>query len=331
MSKVSGGSPSGKSKTVYRVKNWSSYNRALVARGSLTVWIDDGLWGQWYDQRPSQRGAQFVYSDQAMEWMLTMRVLFGLPLRQTQGFIQSLLDLMGLVLAVPDYSTLSRRQGALRVELPKKQTNSPASPMHLVVDSTGLKVYGEGEWNVRQHGWTKRRTWRKLHVGVNEATGEVVAQTLTSHRIDDASQVVDLLPQVEAAVGAVGGDGAYDRQKVFDALARPPSGPPIEPIIALRKDAIIQQHGNCKGPPLARDEILRAMRRKGRKGWKQESGYHRRSLAETLIYRYKHLIGGTLKARSEANQQVESRLGCALLNRMIHLGKPQSERIEKSN
>ena len=331
MSKVSGGSPSVKSKAVYRVKNWSSYNRALVARGSLTVWIDDGLWGQWYDHRPSQRGAQFVYSDQAIEWMLTMRVLFGLPLRQTQGFIQSLLDLMGLVLAVPDYSTLSRRQGALRVVLPKKQTDSPASPMHLVVDSTGLKVYGEGEWNVRQHGWTKRRTWRKLHVGVNEATGEVVAQTLTSHRIDDASQVVDLLAQVEEAVGAVGGDGAYDKQKVFDALATPPSGLPIEPIMALRKDAKIQQHGNCKEPPLARDEILRTMRQKGRKGWKQESGYHRRSLAETLIYRYKHLIGGTLKARSEANQQVESRLGCALLNRMIHLGKPQSERIEKSN
>ena len=331
MSKVSGGSPSGKSKTVYRVKNWSSYNRALVARGSLTVWIDDSFWPQWYDHRPSQRGAQFVYSDQTIEWMLTMRVLFGLPLRQTQGFIQSLLALMQSELVAPDYSTLSRRQGALAVGLPKKQPDSPASPMHLVVDSTGLKVYGEGEWKVRQHGWTKRRTWRKLHVGVNEATGEVVAQTLTSHRIDDASQVVDLLSQVEEAVGAVGGDGAYDRQKVFDALAAPPSGPPIEPIIVLRKDAIIQQHGNCKAPPLARDEILRAMRQKGRKGWKQESGYHRRSLAETLIYRYKHLIGGTLKARSEANQQVESRLGCALLNRMMHLGKPQSERMEKSN
>ena len=331
MSKVSGGSPSVKSQPVYRVQNWSSYNRALVARGSLTVWIDDCLWKQWYDQRPAQRGAQFVYSDSTLEWMLTMRVLFGLPLRQTQGFIQSLLALMGLALAVPDYSTLSRRQGRLRVALPKKPAASPASRMHLVVDSTGLKVYGEGEWKVRQHGWRKRRTWRKLHVGVNEATGEVVAQTLTSHRVDDASQVVDLLSQVEAAVAAVGGDGAYDKHKVFDALATPPSGPAIRPIIALRKDAIIQQHGNCKGPPLARDEILRAMRRKGRKGWKQESGYHRRSLAETLIYRYKHLIGGQLKARSEANQQVESRIGCAILNRMIHLGKPQSERIEKSN
>ena len=225
MSKVSGGSPSVKSKAVYRVKNWSSYNRALVARGSLTVWIDDYLWRQWYDQRPCQRGAQFVYSDPTIAWMLTMRVLFGLPLRQTQGFIQSLLDLMGLALAVPDYSTLSRRQGALRVGLPKKQTNSLGSPMHLVVDSTGLKVYGEGEWTVRQHGWTKRRTWRKLHVGVNEATGEVVAQTLTSHRIDDASQVAPLLTQVDEAVAAVGGDGAYDKQKVFDMLATPPTGP----------------------------------------------------------------------------------------------------------
>ena len=331
MSKVSGSSPSVKSQPVYRIKNWSSYNRALIARGSLTVWLDDSLWCQWYDQRPSQRGAQFVYSDPTIEWMLTMRVLFGLPLRQTQGFIQSLLDLMGLALVVPDYSTLSRRQGALRVGLPKKQPDSPASPMHLVVDSTGLKVYGEGEWKVRQHGWTKRRTWRKLHVGVNEATGEVVAQTLTSHRLDDASQVVDLLTQVDEAVEAVGGDGAYDKQKVFDTLATPPSGPPIRPIIALRKDAIIQQHGNGKGPPLARDEILRAIRRKGRKGWKQASGYHRRSLAETQIYRYKHLIGDKLKARSFANQQVESRIGCAILNRMIQQGKPQSDRIEKRN
>ena len=248
MSNISGSSPSVKSKTVYRVKNWSSYNRALVARGSLTVWLDDGLWKQWYAQGPSQRGAQFVYSDRTIEWILTMRVLLGLPLRQTQGFIQSLLGLMPLALAVPDYSTLSRRQGALAVVLPKKQTDSPDSPMHLVVDSTGLKVYGEGEWKVRQHGWTKRRTWRKLHVGVNEATGEVVAQTLTSHRIDDASQMIPLLTQVDEGVGAVGGDGAYDKRKVFDALATPSSGPSIRPIIALRKDATIQQHGNCKAP-----------------------------------------------------------------------------------
>ena len=113
MSKLSGGSPSVKSKTVYRVKNWSSYNRALVARGSLTVWLDDSLWKQWYAQGPPQRGAQFVYSDQTIEWILTMRLLLRLPLRQTQGFIQSLLDLMPLALAAPDYSTLSRRPRVL--------------------------------------------------------------------------------------------------------------------------------------------------------------------------------------------------------------------------
>ena len=232
MSKVSGGSPSVKSKTVYRVKNWSSYNRALVARGSLTVWLDDSFWRPWYDQRPCQRGAQFVYSDPTIEWILTVRVLLGLPLRQTQGFIQSLLGLMQLELAAPDYSTLSRRQGRLTVVLP---TQCPDKPMHLVVDSTGLKVYGEGAWKVRQHGWTKRRTWRKLHVGVHEATGEVVAQTLASHRVDDASQVPPLLAQVDDAVGAVGGDGAYDKQKGFDALATPTRGPSIQPIIAPRK------------------------------------------------------------------------------------------------
>ena len=184
---------------------------------------------------------------------------------------------MPLALAAPDYSTLSRRQGSLAVALP---TQCPDKPMHLVVDSTGLKVYGEGEWKVRQHGWTKRRTWRKLHVGVHEATGEVVAQTLTSNRIDDASQVAPLLTQVDEAVGAVGGDGAYDKQKVFDALATPPSSPSIQPIIALRKDAKIQQHGNCKAPALARDEILRPFDTRDARRW-----LHRRSLAETQIYR----------------------------------------------
>ncbi|MXW77390.1 MAG: transposase [Gemmatimonadetes bacterium] len=139
-----------------------------------------------------------------------MRVLFGLLLRQTQGFIQSLLDLMGLAVAVPDYSTLPRRHGSLAVVLPSKCLDQP---MHLVVDSTGLKIYEEGEWKVRQHGWTKRRTWRKLHVGVNQATGEVVAQTLTSHRIDDASQVAPLLSQVDEAMGAVGGMGPMTNRR----------------------------------------------------------------------------------------------------------------------
>ena len=140
-----------------------------------------------------------------------------------------------------------------------------------------------------------------------------------------------LLEQIDDAVDALGGDGAYDKRKVFEALADPGKGRPIQPIIAPRKDAKIQQHGNCKAPPLARDETIRAIREKGRKRWKQQSGYHRRSLAETQMFRYKQIIGDKLRARALANQKVESRIGCAILNKMIHLGKPDSYKVEKIN
>ena len=235
---------------------------------------------------------------------------------------------MGLDLSAPDHSTLSRRQEGLSVALPTRPTQEP---IHVVVDSSGLKVYGEGEWKVRQHGWSVRRTWPKLHLGVNEATGEIIAQTSTENSVDDAAQVIPLLEQIDAEVAQLGGDGSYDKHKVFKALANPSHPGPIEPIIALRKDAKIQQHGNCKAAPQARDEILRAIRHKGRKHWKQQRGYHRRSLAETQMFRYKQIIGDKLRARALANQQVESRLGCAILNRMTHLGRPDAYKVEKVN
>ena len=195
---------------------------------------------------------------------------------------------MGLDLSAPDHSTLSRRQRSLQVEL---ATRSVQVPIHVVVDSSGLNVYGEGEWKVRQHGWSVRRTWRKLHLGVNEATGEIVAETLTENSVDDASQVESLLEQIDDEVETLGNDGGYDKHKVFEALADPPQEDPIQPLIALRKDAKIQQHGNGTAPPLARDQILRAIRKKGRKQWKHQSGYHRRSLAETQRFRYTQIIG----------------------------------------
>ena len=176
-----------------------------------------------------------------------------------------------------------------------------------------------------------RRTWRKLHLGVNEATGEIVAETLTENSVDDASQVEPLLEQINDEVETLGGDGSYDKHKVFEALADPPQEDPIQLLIALRKDAKIQQHGHGKAPPLARDQILRAIRKKGRKQWKHQSGYHRRSLAETQMFRYKQIIGDKLRARGLANQQVESRLGCAILNQMTHLGRPESYKVKKIN
>lgn len=315
-----------RSSVVYRVRNWSAYNQALKARGAVTLWFSSAALAAWWYSGPRQRGAQYVYSDVAIQTALTLRLVFGLGLRQTEGFVGSILGLMGLAASAPDYTTLCRRGRTLGVDLP---VVSPDAPLHVVVDSSGLKVYGEGEWKVRQHGWSKRRTWRKLHLGVNEATGEIVAQTLTENSVDDAAQVAPLLAQIKASIETLGGDGGYDKHKVFDAVADPPQNDPIAPIIALRKDAKIQQHGNCKAPPLPRDQILRAIRKKGRRKWKQHSGYHRRSLAETQMFRYKRIIGDHLRARKMANQQVECRLGCAILNQMTHLGKPESYKVEK--
>ena len=234
--------------------------------------------------------------------------------------------MIGLAVRVPDHTTLSRRQAGLTVDWPLQPKDQP---LHLVVDATGLKGYGEGEWKVRQHGWNKRRTWRKLHLGVDEATGEIVAQTLTTNSQDDAGQVEPLLDQIEAPIAAVGGDGAYDRRKVFKALAASDRGPPMRPIIPPRKDAKIEQHGNRKAEPLPRDETIRTIRKRGRRTWKKTSGYHRRSIAETQISRYKQILGDTLHARTLTNQQTETRVGCAILNRLLHLAKPESYPLTK--
>ena len=147
---------------VYRVSNWSTYNQALIDRGSLTVWLSEEALSGWHSQGPTQRGAQFFYSDLAIETTLTLRKLFDLGLRQSQGLVTSLFALMRVDLKAPSYSTLSRRQAELKIELPVR---SKEEPIHLVVDSSGLKIFGEGEWKVRQQGWTKRRNWRKRQLG----------------------------------------------------------------------------------------------------------------------------------------------------------------------
>ena len=315
-----------RSQVVYRVRNWPAYDAGLQQRGSLTVWFTPQAVEAWYYQGPRQRGAQYTFSEVAIQTALILRLLYHLPLRQTEGFVASILALMGLAVRVPDHTTLSRRQAGLTVDWPLQPKDQP---LHLVVDATGLKGYGEGEWKVRQHGWNKRRTWRKLHLGVDEATGEIVAQTLTTNSQDDAGQVEPLLDQIETPIAAVGGDGAYDRRKVFEALAASDRGPPMRPIIPPRKDAKIEQHGNRKAEPLPRDETIRTIRKRGRRTWKKTSGYHRRSIAETQIGRYKQILGDTLHARTLTHQQTETRVGCAILNRLLHLAKPESYPLTK--
>jgi hypothetical protein len=195
-----------------------------------------------------------------------------------------------------------------------------------------MKLYGEGEWKTRQHGWTKRRTWRKLHLGIDADTGEVVAETLSEAGTEDASQVKPMLAQTPGEVARLYGDGASDCWKVHRLLAYPADqDPPIEAVIPPRRDAQVRQTKRRYRHIDARNQRLQAIARKGRKRWKRESGYHRRSLAESGISRFKRILGPRLKARDWQGQQVEARIGCSILNRMIHLGKPESYPVEVSS
>jgi IS5 family transposase len=306
-------------KAVYRIRNWRAYNQALVNRGSLTVWVDQEALDAWLYRGPNQWGAQFIYSDVAIRCLLTLRAVFHLPLRATQGMAASIFELMGLDLDVPHYSTLSRRAAELAVDLARKGEG----PLHLVLDSTGLKVYGEGEWKVRKHGYSKRRTWRKLHLAIDSETHEIQAVMVTEAGVDDAEMVEPLLEPIDREIAAAAGDGAYDKRKVYRALE-----PRTETIlIPPRSNAKIWKHANASGPPLARDENLRAIRRSGRKAWKRESGYHMRSLAETGVCRLKVIFGDHLASRRPECQVTEGAIRGRALNVMTHLGMPQSERV----
>lgn len=308
-----------KAKTSYKITNWRKYNESLVQRGSITFWFSNDVINQWEHANDEPKvGHPFVYSDVAIESLLMLRELFRLPYRQTEGLGRSLTRLMQVDIAIPDFTSLAKRAANLEIALDVAERKGP---IDVVVDSTGLKVFGEGEWKTRKHGVSKRRTWRKLHLAVNPKTQEIEAEVLTENSGHDADQVEDLVEQVESPIGSFAGDGAYDQWKVYGTLA----AEKIEPIIPPRRNAKIKQHGNSSEPLLERDEAIRGIRRIGRKQWKKDVGYHRRSLAETAMYRIKCCFGAQLKNRAIGNQQAEARLRCKILNRFTHLGLPQFE------
>src|SRR5262245_4198673 len=267
-----------KKKTTYRIRNWNEYNAALKKRGSLTVWVSSDAVENWTtDELTGEPGASPTYTDLAIETMATIQAIYGLAGRQTQGFLQSVFELMKLNLTVPDHSTLSRRRRQLEITLPVKYLSNS---LHLVVDSTGVKVYGEGEWKVRQHGVGKRRTWRKLHFCVDEATLEIVSVVASTNNVSDAEALPDLLPDVPGEIEQVSADGAYDQRRCYDTLNKHEAKAAIPP----RKGAKIWQHAYSKAERHVRDDNLRRIRKVGRKGWKRESNYHRRSLPDSVKF-----------------------------------------------
>ena len=281
----------------YRVRNWKDYNKSLVKRGSLTFWFDEKSIQYWQVNSPkNKRGRPFIYADIAIECMLTLRAFFHLPLRATQGFVDSLVQSLQLAIKVPDYTTLCKRQKQLAIKLPRTYRSS-AEPLHIVVDSTGLKIYGEGEWKVRQHGRAKHRTWRKLQVALDVKTQEIVCTMLTTNDYHDKEILSALVEAIDEPIAKLGGDGGYESHHNYKYLEEHL----IEAVIPPRKDARIKQHGNGDNVPLRRDEIIRAIRKLGRKGWKKASDYHQRSLVETAMFRLKTIFGDKLRSRCFAN------------------------------
>ena len=310
-----------KKRQAYRLRNWPDYNKALTRRGSLTLWVGADALEAWHDhERSGRRGCPRTYSATAILTMAMLSEVYGLPLRATRGLLRSIFELLGVSLSVPCYTTLSRRRQSLAVALPRRQKSEP---LHLVVDSTGVKVYGEGEWKVRRYGWSKRRTWRKLHLGVDEATGEVAAAAVSSNACGDGQALPTLLAQVEGEIKQVTGDGGYDDRRCYDAIRERGARAVIPP----QKGARIWRHGNTKRERHDRDENLRSIRAHGRAKWKRESGYHRRSLAEVAVFRLKMVFGERASARSFAGQARQLLVRCAALNRMTHLGMPDSYKV----
>ena len=305
-------------KKSYTVTNWREYNASLVRRGDITFWFSEDLIDEWeHANAELRRGHPFTYSDLAIETLLTLRELFRLPYRQTEGLGRALAKLMGVDIDIPHHTSLVKRAAKLEIDT---RVSKLSGPIDVVVDSTGLKVHGEGEWKVRQHGKDKRRDWRKVHLAVDPDSHTILAELMTDSSTHDGDAVDPLLDQIDEPIESFYGDGAYDQWKVYDRLEREAALPLIPP----RKNAKIKRHGNSSGPRLPRDEALRKIRSTGRTAWKEESGYHRRSLGETAMSRMKTAFGGRLKNRKPPNQKTETALRVKTLNTFVTFGMPLS-------
>src|SRR5829696_3843312 len=305
----------------HRVTNWAEYDAGLRARGSLTVWFTPEAIAAWVAAPRTSRGGQASYSDLAIATALTLRGVFRLALRQTEGLIGSVLQLLNLDLAVPDHSTLSRRAATLK--LPKPRSGLGCGPVHLLVDSTGLKLCGLGEWLVEKHGTKARRSWRKLHIGRDADTGQIVAATLTPHDVDDGAQVGPLLDQVDGQIASFTGDGAYDQDGVYASVAE--RYPEAAIIVPPRSTAVPSE--TAETAPTQRDRHLQLIAERGRMAWQKASGYTKRARAETAISRFKRVIGDGLRSRTEERRATEVDVAVHVLNRMLELGRPTYVRV----
>ena len=311
----------------HKVTNWPAYDASLRQRGSLTVWFTEEAINAWAAEPRTSRGGQPWYSPLAILTALTLRAVFRLALRQTEGLIGSIIRLLGLDLPVPDHTTLSRRAATLEVPRPQSSFGAgagrDAEPVHLLVDSTGLKLCGAGEWLLEKHGTKTRRSWRKLHIGMDADTGQIVASVLTHHDGDDGAQVGPILDQVTGTVGSVMGGGADDQDGVYASVSE--HHPAAAIIVPPRATAVPSKAAERE--PTQRDVHLQLIAERGRMAWQKTSGYNRRARAETAISRFKRMLGDGLRSRTDERRTTEAKVAVHVLNRMLELGRPNYVRI----
>lgn len=314
-----------KKKDKYRIRNWGQYNQSLVNRGSITFWFSKDVTDSWYStKRTLKQGRPETYSDEAIRCGLIIKALFRIPLRMLEGYVLSLLDILKLELQCPDYSVFCRR--AKNLKIPLRRLLKPGERLNVIFDSTGMKVFGEGEWKVRKHGYSKRRTWRKVHVGMCAETGQVVVSATTSNDVSDDFAMIYMMEALEGIpLGDIMGDGAYDtidcREAIYDRGGKQ--------VIPPDKNAKLQREKPI--PALQeRDKAIRRIQELGDEGralWKKEIEYHRRSRVETHIFRDKTILGDRLTARREWSQATEVNIRLDILNRMTELGRPKSYKV----
>lgn len=309
-------------KQKYKVKNWSEYNKNLVKRGSITFWVDQATLKKWhYNEAIKKRGGQFRYSDSAIMLCLILREVYKLALRATEGFVQSILDSYYYGIKCPNYTVLSRRAQNLEVTIPRLPSHGP---IDLVIDSTGFKIYGEGEWKVRQHGYSKRRTWVKLHVATDPKTKEIVSEITTANKITDSKVVQEMIDKVDRSINVIAADGAYDKKECYVAA----NSKKAMSIIPPQRNARIRND-----PELSiRNFCVEYIRKLGndeeaRKKWKIASGYHMRSIAENSMFRLKQIFSPALKSRKLKRQQTELNIRIAALNKITFSGMPESYKV----
>lgn len=310
-------------KIAYKTQNWKDYNNNMIERGDIRNFMTPEAIKLWFSTQGSTGGRPQCYSDRCIELVLTIRYAFSLSLRAAQGLVRSLFEMMGINLPVPHYSTVCKRQASLNVKHLKKKAKKAKTLLDLVFDSTGLKGYGEGEWKIKVHDKSKARCWRMLYIAMCPDTFDIVDMELKDNRAADCKMLPIILGRIKrsAKIGKVYGDKGYTSIACFDAIANCGG----EAIIDIQRGLKFKAENSLGSKQ--RNDILLKMRSLGRKGWKKQSGYHRRSLVETQMFRWKKILGAGLSSRKLVNQVVEARIKAKILNKFTSIGMPKTKAV----